>query len=60
MPEADIVAVEVLLYRGRRALERAAAVRAELAEHLNKHDRLDHLDPLLMELMDLVPLALAD
>ncbi|MEO8448741.1 MAG: hypothetical protein ABI647_03065 [Gemmatimonadota bacterium] len=59
-PESDVVAIETLLYRGRRALERASTVRAALVEQLNQHHRLDHLDPLLLELMDLVPLALAD
>jgi hypothetical protein len=56
MPEA--VAIESLCYRGRAALERAAAVRQSLAAELAGLQDLATIRPLLQELLDLVPLAL--
>jgi hypothetical protein len=51
------VPIEELLYRGRRALERAAALRNELAGERSTAGALS-IDALLDELLDLVPLAL--
>jgi hypothetical protein len=64
-PEADhegTVAIEIgtLVYRGRPALERAAAVRQQLADELARNGGLEAIQPLLQELLDLVPLALAE
>ena len=58
----DTVTVEigVLCYRGRAALERAVAVRQQLADELSRNGGLDSIKPLLQELLDLVPLALAE
>jgi hypothetical protein len=58
----DTVTLEIgaLVYRGRAALERAAAVRQQLAEELARNGGLDAIQPLLQELLDLVPLALAE
>jgi hypothetical protein len=47
-----------LCYRGRSALERAAAVRGTLAAELAGVADLAAIRPLLQELLDLVPLAL--
>ena len=55
---ADTVAIESLCYRGRPALERAAAVRRTLAAELAGVSDLAAIRPLLQELLDLVPLAL--
>jgi hypothetical protein len=55
---ADAVAIESLCYRGRPALERAAAVRQTLAAELAGFSDLAAIRPLLQELLDLVPLAL--
>jgi len=56
------VAVEIgrLCYSGRAALERAAAIREQLAAELTRDGGLAAIQPLLQELLDLVPLALAD
>jgi len=57
-PAADApVPIEQLLYRGRRALERAAALRKELASERSSAGGFV-IDALLDELLDLVPLAL--
>lgn len=56
----DVVAIETLCYRGRAALERAAAVRVEIAAALDRREQLEILQPLIRELLDLVPLALAE
>lgn len=56
----QVVPIESLLYRGRRALERAAQVRAEIDATLAAIRAERRLEPLLRELMDLVPLALDD
>lgn len=59
-PEAAVVPIESLCYRGRGALERAAAVGRELRERLAAATDLAEVRPLLEELLDLVPLALAE
>ena len=45
---------------GGPALERAAAVRQQLADELARNGGLEAIQPLLQELLDLVPLALAE
>jgi hypothetical protein len=57
-PATEAVAIESLCYRGRAALERAAAVRHSLAAELSGVPDLAAIRPLLQELLDLVPLAL--
>jgi hypothetical protein len=52
------VPIQRLLYRGRRALERADALRRELAARRSARAGAPVLEPLLDELLDLVPLAL--
>jgi hypothetical protein len=59
-PATDAVDIETLCYRGRSALERAAAVRGELAAALDRQAELATIQPLIRELLDLVPLALAE
>jgi hypothetical protein len=59
-PEAVTIEIGVLCYRGRAALERANAVRQQLADELARHGGLESIRPLLQELLDLVPLALAE
>jgi HPt (histidine-containing phosphotransfer) domain-containing protein len=59
-PVADLVPIEMLLYRGRRALERADLVRRELDAALRIRRDVRGVEPLLAELLDLVPLALDD
>jgi hypothetical protein len=61
-PSEGTVTIEIgaLCYRGRPALERAAAVRQQLADELARNGGLDAIQPLLQELLDLVPLALAE
>jgi len=61
-PSEGTVTVEIgaLCYRGRAALERAAAVRQQLADELARNGGLDAIQPLLQELLDLVPLALVE
>jgi hypothetical protein len=54
------VAIETLCYRGRGALERAAEVRQAIQARLTSDVAVTELRPLLEELLDLVPLALAD
>jgi hypothetical protein len=56
-----VVPIESLLYSGRAALERADQVRQLLEGSLRTaSDELDRVEPLVRELLDLVPLALAD
>jgi hypothetical protein len=55
-----VVPIELLCYRGRAALERAAEVRRELAARLERPAELADIQPLVQELLDLVPLALAE
>jgi len=59
-PVAGLVPIEMLLYRGRRALERADLVRRELDAALRIRRDVRGVEPLLLELLDLVPLALDD
>jgi hypothetical protein len=59
-PETELVPIQSLLYRGRRALERADLVRRELDAALRGSADLTAAQPLIAELLDLVPLALAD
>ncbi|HSE51138.1 MAG TPA: hypothetical protein VLB00_03060, partial [Gemmatimonadales bacterium] len=56
--EEELVPIQSLLYRGRRALERADLVRREL--DLARRTRADmiEMETLIAELLDLVPLAL--
>ena len=58
--EPEAVPIQVLLLRGRRALERADLVRQELGAALQARRDLASIELLLGELLDLVPLALAD
>ena len=56
-----VVPIEDLLYTGKGALDRADAVRRELEMALRMAStELDRLDPLVRELLDLVPLSLVD
>ncbi len=55
LPPVD---VRSLCYSGRAALERAAEVRAEIATRLADSPDFRSVEPLLRELLDLVPLAL--
>ena len=57
--EEPTVAIGTLCYRGHAALERANAVRHQIAAELKGEATLESLQPLLQELLDLVPLALA-
>ncbi len=54
-----VVSIESLCYSGRRALERAAELRALIGARLASGD-METARPLVQELLDLVPLALAD
>jgi hypothetical protein len=56
--EPEPVAIGSLVYRGQAALERAVTVRHQIAAELSRQASLDSLQPLLQELLDLVPLAL--
>jgi chemotaxis protein histidine kinase CheA len=58
--EEPAVAIDSLCYRGQAALERANVVRHQLAAQLSHDASLESLQPLLQELLDLVPLALAE
>ncbi|HYL29351.1 MAG TPA: hypothetical protein VEU27_05435 [Gemmatimonadales bacterium] len=55
-----VVAIESLCYRGRGALERAAQLRPEIQARLGPGRGLVEVRPLLDELLDLLPLALAE
>jgi hypothetical protein len=52
------VAIGTLCYSGRAALERAATLRHEINAALGRNTSLESLQPMLQELLDLVPLAL--
>jgi hypothetical protein len=52
------VAIGTLCYSGQAALERAATLRHEINAALSRNTTLESLQPLLQELLDLVPLAL--
>ena len=56
----EAVGIETLCYHGRAALERASAVRGEIAAALDRSEGLERVRPLIRELLDLVPLALDD
>jgi len=56
--EEELVPIQSLLYRGRRALERADRVRQELDRARRTQANLSDLENLIAELLDLVPLAL--
>ena len=56
--EEELVPIQSLLYRGRRALERADMVRRELDLARRTRADLDEMETLIAELLDLVPLAL--
>lgn len=58
--EESAVAIGTLCYRGQAALERANVVRHQIAAQLTPDASLESLQPLLQELLDLVPLALAE
>jgi hypothetical protein len=57
-PASEAVDIRQLCYSGRAALERARAVRDTLAAELEGGPELAAVEPLLRELLDLVPLAL--
>ena len=57
-PEPQPVAIGTLCYRGQAALERAAVVRHQINAELTRDASIESLQPLLQELLDLVPLAL--
>jgi hypothetical protein len=57
-PDGEPVGIGTLCYRGHAALERANAVRHQIATALTRDASLESLQPLLQELLDLVPLAL--
>ena len=54
------VPIEMLCYRGQAALERANVLRHQITAQLDRDATLQSLQPLLQELLDLVPLALAE
>ena len=56
--EPEPVAIGSLVYSGQAALERAVTVRHQIAAELSRKATLESLQPLLQELLDLVPLAL--
>lgn len=58
--DGGTVPIESLLYRGRRALERAAEVRQEIDTAIAAIRAEHRLEPLMRELLDLIPLALDD
>lgn len=58
--DGTVVPIESLLYRGRGALVRANEVRQEIDAIIAALKAERRLEPLIQELMDLVPLALDD
>ncbi len=58
--DTGIVPIGNLLYRGRAALLRADDVRRELSGALKRNLPFHDIEPLVSELIDLVPLALED
>jgi hypothetical protein len=58
--EAPAVAITTLCYSGQAALQRANVVRQQIAAELERDATLASLQPLVQELLDLVPLALAE
>lgn len=59
-PDVDVVPIETLLFRGRAALVRANEVRQEIDAIVAAFRAERRLEPLIQELLDLVPLALDD
>jgi hypothetical protein len=59
-PEAAPVPINALCYHGHAALERANVVREQITAELARDASFTSLQPLLQELLDLVPLALAE
>jgi hypothetical protein len=59
-PDADVIPIESLLYRGRRALERASVLHRQLDAAFRSRRDVTGVETLLAELLDLVPLALGD
>jgi len=57
-PAPEPVAIGTLCYRGHAALARANVVRQQIAVELTRDASIESLQPLLQELLDLVPLAL--
>jgi len=57
-PVEAAVAIGTLCFSGRAALERAATLSHEINAALTREASLESLQPLLQELLDLVPLAL--
>ncbi|HEU5304876.1 MAG TPA: hypothetical protein VFU40_09560 [Gemmatimonadales bacterium] len=57
-PQPEPVAIGTLCYRGHAALERANAVRRQITAELTRDASIESLQPLILELLDLVPLAL--
>jgi hypothetical protein len=57
--EEPAVAITTLCYSGQAALQRADVVRQQIAAELERDASLASLQPLVQELLDLVPLALA-
>ena len=60
IPEATPVPITALCYRGHAALERANVVREQITAELARDASFSSLQPLLQELLDLVPLALVE
>ncbi|MFL5513140.1 MAG: hypothetical protein ACJ8CN_12015, partial [Gemmatimonadales bacterium] len=58
--EATPVPITALCYRGHAALERANVVREQITAELARDASFTSLQPLFQELLDLVPLALAE
>ena len=58
--DREVLPISDLLYRGRRALERADLVRIELSGALKARRPFEEIEPLVSELIDLVPLALEE
>jgi hypothetical protein len=57
-PAPEPVEIGSLCYRGHAALQRANVVRQQIAVELTRDASIESLQPLLQELLDLVPLAL--
>ncbi|HET6837793.1 MAG TPA: hypothetical protein VFH24_07095 [Gemmatimonadales bacterium] len=58
--EEPAVAITTLCYTGQAALQRANVVRQQIAAQLQRDAPLGSLQPLVQELLDLVPLALVE
>jgi hypothetical protein len=59
-PEVPVVEIAELCYRGRAALQRAAAIKIEIRGALEGSSFQPSLEPLVAELLDLVELALIE